>query len=124
MTQHEATVKVNNTYAYINMRDTASANGADVGNFYKGQVAIGTLVGVDPKTQWLKVEVLDNNTLAVPVYIAAWLCDLTEVSVTPPPADVVINSVTLDYDTAGDIVGVWVNGVEFTRTPPPAPPVG
>lgn len=121
--QHKATVKVTNTFAYINMRDTASANGVDVGNFYKGQVAIGTLVGVDPKTQWLKVETLDDKALAVPVYIAAWLCDLTEVSVTPPQ-DVVINSVTLDYDVAGAIVGVWVNGVEFTRTPPPAPPVG
>lgn len=44
--------------------------------------------------------------------------------VIPPPNDNITNSVTLDYGDAGEILGVWVNGVEFTRTPPPLPPVG
>ena len=44
--------------------------------------------------------------------------------VVPPPADTVTNSITVDYDVTGDVVAVWVNGTEFTRTPPPAPPVG
>lgn len=44
--------------------------------------------------------------------------------VIPPPNDNITNSVTLDYGDAGEILGVWVNGIEFTRTPPPLPPVG
>ena len=41
-----------------------------------------------------------------------------------PPTDTVTNSITVDYDVTGDVVAVWVNGTEFTRTPPPEPPVG
>lgn len=49
--------------------------------------------------------------------------DLPDI-ISPPPTDTVTNSITVDYDEAGDVVAVWVNGTEFTRTPPPLPPVG
>lgn len=42
----------------------------------------------------------------------------------PPYDTTVVNSVTLDYDAANEIVAVWVNGIEFRQLPPPPPPVG
>lgn len=49
-------------------------------------------------------------------------------SVTPPtvPPDLtVVNSLTLDYNAAGEVVAVWVNGSEWRRYyEPPVPPVG
>ncbi|MBK6423888.1 MAG: hypothetical protein IPF77_17085 [Gemmatimonadetes bacterium] len=50
--------------------------------------------------------------------------DLPDV-VTPPdvPADnVVVNSVTLDYNAAGEIIAVWVNNVEWSYIPFITPP--
>lgn len=72
--------------------------------------------GINVQDGWMAVR--HNGAAIVNLTV-----DLPDV-VIPPPTDNITNSVTLDYDPDGEIVAVWVNGIEFTRTPPPLPPVG
>jgi len=113
----------------INLRASANANGTDIGDLYVGQDAVGVLVGSDPARQWLDIETIDGAAVTTKTFCAAWLCDVTEVVVVvdpplPPYDTTVVNSVTLDYNADNEIVGVWVNNIEFVQAPPPPPPVG
>lgn len=121
----------NTTRRGINLRPVASsaAGTADIGDLYVGQEAIGVLVGTDPARQWLDIETIDGVAVTTKTFCAAWLCDVTEVVVVvdpplPPYDTTVVNSVTLDYNADNEIVGVWVNNIEFVQAPPPPPPVG
>ena len=86
---------------------------AQVGDVWIHVTAIG---GIDVIDGWMAVT---HHGAA----IVTLTVDEPDV-VIPPPNDNITNSVTLDYGDAGEILGVWVNGIEFTRTPPPLPPVG
>jgi hypothetical protein len=124
-------VMPNTTRRGINLRPVASsaAGTADIGDLYVGQEAIGVLVGTDLARQWLDIETIDGVAVTTKTFCAAWLCDVTEVVVVvdpplPPYDTTVVNSVTLDYNADNEIVGVWVNNIEFVQAPPPPPPVG
>lgn len=125
MATHKARVKTTNIYSYVNIRSAANSAGADIGNFNKGQEAQGDLVGVDPATQWMKVEMIDNVAVQEPSFIAAWLCDLTPIPSEPP---VSLPNIRVDitlYDDFTGLVETLVNDeVISTWTGRLKPPVG
>lgn len=123
MATHRATMKTSNPNQYLNVRSTP--NGIDIGNFNKGQEAQGVLVGNDPATQWMLVEMIDSVAVTEPSYIAAWLCDLTPISAEPP---VSLPNIRVDvtlYDDFSGLVETKVNDVVVsTWTGMLKPPVG
>lgn len=125
MATHKATVKANVTSSFINIRSTGNTAGLDIGNFYKGQEAQGDLVGTDPTTQWMKVEMIDSVAVQEPSFIAAWLCDLTPIPSEPPvPLPNIRVDVTL-YDDFTGLVETKVNDeVVSTWTGRLKPPAG
>lgn len=125
MATHKATVKLANTYDFVNIRSNPSAAGVDIGNFNKGQEAQGTLVGADPATQWMALEFIDSVGVSEPSFIAAWLCDLTPIPQDPPTTSPNIRVDVTLYDDFTGLVETKVNDeVVSTWTGRLKPPVG
>lgn len=119
----------NTTRRGINLRPVASsaAGTADIGDLYVGQEAIGVLVGTDPARQWLDIETIDGVAVTTKTFCAAWLCDLTEVTVVEPPAanqpNIEVKVVLFD-DWTGEVSTVVNSQVVNTWTGRLKPPFG
>lgn len=110
----------------INLRAAALATATDIGDLNVGQSAEGTLLGSDPTRLWMNIETIDGVPVTKPTYCAYWLCDGSEIVVTPPvPVEPNIEvKVTLFDDWTGEVATVVNSEVVNTWTGRLKPPFG
>lgn len=131
MATHTATPKITSIVLPsgkrgINLRAAALATATDIGDLNVGQSAEGTLLGSDQTRLWMNIETIDGVPVTKPTYCAYWLCDGSEIVVTPPaPVEPNIEvKVTLFDDWTGEVATVVNSEVVNTWTGRLKPPFG
>jgi len=95
-------------------------NGSDIGNFNLGSKAEGEKMVLDSLGKpWLEVLKIDDIATTVPTFLAAYLCTVTESTVTPPVTPPVFPNSRTDmiYTSDGLIQVFGVDGALVYTSP-------